>query len=140
MNSNMRTDGNWMKRLCWRILRVKAMSASEHATQKEQAMSATASLSEVRIVHVGKDTCAGSWSDYRHDYSDVHSLPFFGHDYADMSEDVVPYLDDCHEEKIAAHLLRHQSLLRRNLHRMSLLLVRQPAELPHIATLDAAAY
>ncbi|KAJ2263367.1 hypothetical protein GGI01_000784 [Coemansia sp. RSA 376] len=133
----MRTDRNWMRRLCWRILRVKAIPASEeHAIQKE---SATASLSEVRIVHVGKDTCAGSWSDYRHDYSDVHSLPFFGHDYADLSEDVVPYLDDCHEEKIVAQLMRHQSLLRRNLHRMSLLLVRQPAELPHIAALDPAA-
>ncbi|KAJ2485531.1 hypothetical protein IWW37_005920 [Coemansia sp. RSA 2050] len=79
-------------------------------------------------------------SDYHHDYSDASSLLFFGQDYAELSEDVVPYLDDCHEEKIAANLMRHQSLLRRNLHRMSLLLVRQPAERPHLAMLDAAVY
>ncbi|KAJ2489324.1 hypothetical protein IWW37_004061 [Coemansia sp. RSA 2050] len=132
----MRTDGNWMQRVCWRILRVKETSTA----QKEHVMSATASLGEVRIVHVGKDTCPGNWSDYHHDYSDASSLLFFGRDYAELSEDVVPYLDDCHEEKIAANLMRHQSLLRRNLHRMSLLLIRQPAERSQFITLDAVVY
>ncbi|KAJ2687262.1 hypothetical protein IWW39_003068 [Coemansia spiralis] len=131
----MRTDGNWMQRICWRVLRAKPVLAS----LKEADTSATASLSEVRIVHVGKDTCAGNWSDYHHTYYDTSSLLFLGHDYEELSEDVVPYLDDCHEEKIAVNLMRNQSLLRRNLHRMGLLLARQPAEQPHLDMLDPAA-
>ncbi|KAJ2741978.1 hypothetical protein GGI20_004811 [Coemansia sp. BCRC 34301] len=121
---------NWVQRICRRILQRRAVPASEQEAQVEH----------VRILHVGKDTCAGSWSDYHHDYSDAHSLPLFYHEDADMSEDIVPYLDDCHDEKIAACLMRRQSLLRRNLHRMSLLLARQPAELRHAATLENFAY
>ncbi|KAJ2907942.1 hypothetical protein GGI21_003382 [Coemansia aciculifera] len=135
-----------MQRMCRRILRRRARSASlEQDVQVGFIGDATASLSEVRIVHVGKDTYVGSWSDYQHDYhhdySDTHSLPFLYYDDADyLAENVVPYLDDCHEERIAAQIMRHQSLIRRNLHRMSLLLVRQPVEPGHAVTLDSLAY
>ncbi|KAJ2686571.1 hypothetical protein IWW39_003545 [Coemansia spiralis] len=132
----MRTDGNWMQRICWRFLRVKA----EPTSLKEPATGPPVGLGEVRVLYVGKDRSVGSWGDYHHDYSDANTLSLFDHVYEEQSEDFVPYLDDSHEEKISANLMRHQSLFRRNLHRMSLLLVRQPVERPHLTTLDAAAY
>ncbi|KAJ2328806.1 hypothetical protein GGH92_009801, partial [Coemansia sp. RSA 2673] len=123
MSVVMQHSTTWVRRLRQRIMRPKKASTPEHSRHDELVLSACSSLCEVRVVHVGKDTRAGSSID-----EPLYSAAKVDDADEYLPEGMVAFLDDCDEEQIAAHLLRQQSLLRRNLHRMGLILARKPTK------------
>ncbi|KAJ2779841.1 hypothetical protein GGI15_003751 [Coemansia interrupta] len=105
-----------------------------------------ASLNNVRIVRVGRDVSeTRRWYQSNTDISTANAgaggvLRGYSYYYEndpllytdekrDIPDNAVPYLDDCDYEQLAAQIARQQSLLRRHLHRMSLMLSRRPAEM-----------
>ncbi|KAJ2724655.1 hypothetical protein GGI07_001807 [Coemansia sp. Benny D115] len=109
------------------------------SSQSLVALEDTVSLNTVRVVRVGKDV-----SEFRkwHQGTNTEDSVHRGYSYyyendpilhtnepVDIPEDAVPYLDDCDYEVLAAQLARQQSLIRRQLYRMSMLWHRPPTSM-----------
>ncbi|KAJ1844694.1 hypothetical protein LPJ73_005084 [Coemansia sp. RSA 2703] len=105
-----------------------------------------ASVNNVRIMRVGRDV--SETRRWYHSNTDVSTaggggggvLRGYGYYYEndpllytdekrEVPDNAVPYLDDCDYEQLAAQMARQQSVVRRQLHRMSLMLSRRPAEM-----------
>ncbi|KAJ1829297.1 hypothetical protein LPJ56_000473 [Coemansia sp. RSA 2599] len=118
-----------------------AYTASVHSDPDQiYSLPESTSTADVRVFRVGKDipetrkrhytasttgVCSRGYSYY---YQNDPLLYTFD-EKRDIPDDAVPYLDDCDYENLAARIARQQSLLQRNLHRMSMLLSRRPAGL-----------
>ncbi|KAJ2706540.1 hypothetical protein FB645_001550 [Coemansia sp. IMI 203386] len=98
------------------------------------------SLGDVRVFRVGRDVPESRQRHYTVSNTSVGNRAYsyyyqndpllYTYERREISEDAVPYLDDCDYEILAAQIARQQSLLRRNLHRMSMMLGRRPAGMP----------
>ncbi|KAJ1645101.1 hypothetical protein J3B02_000279 [Coemansia erecta] len=113
-----------------------AARAHSITDQQIHSLSDNFSLGDIRVVRVGKDvpetrkphytasTTGGCSRGYSYYYQNDPLL--YTYEKREIPDDAVPYLDDCDYEHLAARIARQQSLLQRNLHRVSMLLSRRP--------------